>query len=64
VSSADRATPVGVLVTADTRLDALAKLWLQHLEPEARVETTTTNEYQRILDGLVFAKLGGLRLRE
>ena len=61
---ADRATLAGELITAETRLSALAELWLARLDSEGRIEATTLNEYRRVLDNLVLPPLGGLRLRE
>ena len=61
---ADRATRAGELITAETRLSALAELWLARLDSEGRIEATTLNEYRRVLDNLVLPPLGGLRLRE
>lgn len=39
-------------------------MWIQFLRDEGRLETTTINEYQRVLDKVVLPGLGGLRLRE
>ena len=61
---AHRTTPMGELVTADTRLIDIAQLWLNELEVEGRIEQSTINEYRRVLDNWVLPHVGGLRLRE
>lgn len=60
----DRATPTQQAITADTTIAALAALWLTFLRDEHRIEATTINEYERVLDKVVIPELGGLRLRE
>jgi integrase len=60
----DRATPTQQAVTADTTIATLAALWLTFLRDEGRIEDTTINEYERVLDKVVIPELGGLRLRE
>lgn len=59
-----RSTPTQQVVTADTTIAKLADLWLSYLRAEGRIETTTINEYERVLTGVVLPELGGLRLRE
>lgn len=59
-----RSTPTQQVVTADTTIAKLAGLWLSYLRAEGRIESTTTNEYERVLTGVVLPELGGLRLRE
>jgi integrase len=60
----DRATPTQQAITADTTIAKLAVLWLKYLRDEGRIETTTINEYERVLTKVVIPELGGLRLRE
>ena len=61
---AERARPRGEEITSDTRLHELARYWLAHLDSEQRIESSTINEYRRILEKVVLPALGGLRLRE
>ena len=61
---AERVIPTEHLVTADTTVGKLAKLWLQYLRDEGRIENTTINEYERVLIKIVIPELGGVRLRE
>jgi len=60
----NRATPTQQAVTADTTIATLAALWLTFLRDEGRIEDTTINEYERVLDKVVIPEQGGLRLRE
>jgi integrase len=60
----DRATPTQQAITADTTIATLATQWLTFLRDEGRIEATTINEYERVLDKVVIPELGGLRLRE
>jgi len=60
----DRATPAQQSITADTSMAKLAVLWLAYLRDEGRIEATTINEYERVLNNVVLPELGGLRLRE
>ncbi len=60
----DRATPTQQAINADTTIAKLAVLWLKYLRDEDRIETTTINEYERVLTKVVIPELGGLRLRE
>lgn len=61
---AERSAPAGELITAETRLIDLAAVWIDQLVSEGRIEQTSINEYQRVLDKLVLPAIGGLRLRE
>ena len=61
---ARRTAPAGELVTAETRLIDLARLWIGGLEAEGRIEHTTLSEYRRVLDNYVLPSVGGLKLRE
>lgn len=61
---AERTTPIGELVSADSRLIDIAQLWLTGLEAEGRIEQSTINEYRRVLTNWVLPYIGGLRLRE
>lgn len=60
----DRATPTQQAITAETTISKLASLWLKYLRDEDRIEATTINEYERVLNKVVIPELGGLRLRE
>jgi integrase len=60
----DRATPTQQAITADTTIASLAAQWLTFLRDEGRIEATTINEYERVLNTVVIPELGGLRLRE
>lgn len=60
----DRAAPTQQAINADTTIAKLAVLWLKYLRDEGRIETTTINEYERVLNKVVIPELGGLRLRE
>ncbi|GAB2763380.1 tyrosine-type recombinase/integrase [Nocardioides salsibiostraticola] len=60
----DRTTPTEQAITAETTVAGLAALWLTYLRDERRIETTTINEYERVLQKVVIPELGGLRLRE
>ncbi|MBA2717389.1 MAG: hypothetical protein H0U51_10115 [Propionibacteriales bacterium] len=57
-------TPTQEPITADTRMAKLAALRLTYLRDEGRIEATTINEYERVLNNVVFPELGCLRLRE
>ena len=60
----DRVMPTQQAITADTTIAKLAALWLKYLRDEDRIEATTINEYERVLNKVVIPQLGGLRLRE
>ncbi|HZJ06747.1 MAG TPA: hypothetical protein VFD59_14910 [Nocardioidaceae bacterium] len=60
----ERVIPTEHLITADTTVAKLAKLWLQYLRDEGRIKNTTINEYERVLTKVVIPELGGVRLRE
>jgi len=60
----ERVIPTEQLITADTTVAKLAKLWLQYLRDEGRIENTTINEYERVLTKVIVPELGGVRLRE
>ena len=55
---------MGLVITGDTTVAELADVWLRHLRAEGRLESTTINEYDRVLSKLVLSELGSLRLRE
>ncbi|MPZ96439.1 MAG: hypothetical protein GEU96_16370 [Propionibacteriales bacterium] len=59
-----RATPTEQAITAETTIAKLAALWLKYLRDEGRIESTTINEYEGVLNRVVLPELGGLRLRE
>jgi integrase len=60
----DREAPTQQSITADTTIANLGAVWITFLREEGRLEATTINEYQRLLDKVVVPGLGGLRLRE
>lgn len=51
-------------ITRDTTLTKLGAVWIKFLRAEDRIEATTINEYQRVLDNVITPGLGSLRLRE
>ncbi|MEI2811892.1 MAG: tyrosine-type recombinase/integrase [Nocardioides sp.] len=51
-------------ITPETTVATLVGFWLQQLRADARLESTTINEYERVLRNLVVPSLGGARLRE
>lgn len=51
-------------ITAQSTLADLADQWLHEVRAAAEQETTTINEYERVLVKLVVPRLGGLRLDE
>lgn len=51
-------------VTGETTVAELAELWLRHLRAEDRLENTTINEYERVLNKLVLGELGPVCLRD
>ena len=59
-----RSTPTHETISRQTPLRELADLWLANLRAEARLEATTINEYERLLQRVVLPHLGDLRLRE
>lgn len=61
---AERTVPTQLALTGETSLRELADFWLERLRTEERVESSTINEYRRILDKVVLPEIGGLRLRE
>jgi len=60
----NRVAPTGDSITAEVRLTKLAELWLAFLRAEGRIEESTINEYERVLNTVVLPQLGGLRIRE
>lgn len=61
---AERKAPTEQSITAETTIAKLGAIWIKFLRDEGRLENTTINEYQRVLDKVVHPGLGGLRLRE
>lgn len=51
-------------ITADTTLAQLVTLWLRRLRAEQRLESTTINEYERVLRSLVVPALGDVALAQ
>lgn len=64
VKLADRSAPRESAIGPSTTVSKLAKTWIQHLRDEGRLESTTINEYQRVLDNVIVPELGGLKLSE
>jgi hypothetical protein len=60
----DRTTPNDDQITRDTRLTALADLWLDEITDEDRIAPQTRNWYAQILRTQVLAAVGDLRVRE
>lgn len=60
----DRHPAASTSVTRETTLRTLAQEWLKFLRDEGRIESSTTNEYERVLDKVILPALGSLRLRE
>lgn len=54
----------GPSITNETTLAEVVDHWLAHLRAEGRLESTTVNEYERVLRRLVLPELGNLSLRE
>lgn len=54
----DRAPPTEQAITAETTIARLAALWLTYLRDEDRIETTTINEYERVLTKVEIPELG------
>jgi len=50
-------------ITGDMTVAELADLWLRHLRAENRLENTTINEYERVLNKLVLPELGPVSFR-
>ncbi len=51
-------------ITPKSTIVALVDLWLQQLRTEDRLDTSTINEYERVLYNLVVPRLGDVRLYE
>lgn len=51
-------------ITHQVTLADLAERWLSQLRAESRLEITTINEYERVLNKLIIPPLGALRLRK
>jgi integrase len=51
-------------ITAQTTVADLVDLWLEQVRVDGRLESTTINEYERVLRTLVVPRLGGMRLHE
>lgn len=64
VKIADRRAPTGDLISPDMRLSQVADIWMSLYRAEQRSETTTANEYQRIIDNVINPAIGNVRLRE
>lgn len=61
---ADRSAPTGDLIGRDMRMSQVADIWLSLYRAEQRSETTTANEYQRIIENVINPAIGNVRLRE
>lgn len=51
-------------ITTKTTVATLTNVWLQQLRAERRLETTTINEYERVLRNLVIPSLGAASIGE
>lgn len=51
-------------ITPHTTVDTLVEFWLRKLRAEARLDSTTINEYERVLRKLLVPALGEVRLSE
>lgn len=51
-------------ITPQSTVATLVDLWLEQLRREDRLETSTINEYERVLCNLVVPRLGDVRLHE
>jgi integrase len=60
----DRTTPNDDEITRDTRIEALADLWLDHKAAEDTVTPQTLTSYISILRSRIRPALGSLRIRE
>jgi len=60
----DRLPPTRQAISASTTMASLAETWIAFLRSEGRIENTTINEYERVINNTVLPELGGLRLRE
>ena len=60
----DRATPNDDEITRETRVSALAELWIEEITAEERVAPQTIQRYQTSLRTGILPALGNLRIRE
>jgi integrase len=51
-------------ITPHTTVDTLVEFWLRKLRAESRLDSTTINEYERVLRKLLVPALGEVRLSE
>lgn len=59
----DRAAPAGDDITANTRLSALALVWLREIDESSRA-SNTKRRYHEVVDLYVSPGVGGLQVRE
>lgn len=64
VKIADRSAPSSGLIRPDMRISEVADIWLEMYRVEGRSESTTANEYQRVVKHVIEPAIGGIRLRE
>ena len=60
----DRATPNDDDITRETRISALAELWIDEITAEERLTPQTIHRYQTSLRTAILPALGNLRIRE
>lgn len=60
----DRSTPNDDEITRETRVSALAELWIEEITAEERIAPQTIHRYQASLRTTILPALGNLRIRE
>ncbi|MEV6816682.1 site-specific integrase, partial [Micromonospora sp. NPDC051296] len=60
----DRSTPNDDEITRETRISALADLWVEEITAEERITSQTIHRYQASVRTTVLPALGNLRIRE
>ena len=60
----DRSTPNDDEISRETRISALAELWVEEITAEERIAVQTIHRYQASLRTTILPALGNLRIRE
>ncbi|MET8149133.1 tyrosine-type recombinase/integrase [Actinoplanes sp. NPDC049668] len=60
----DRSAPTNDEITAETRIEKLAPLWIDEITAEGRLSVQTLDRYQACLRQAILGALGRLRVRE
>lgn len=60
----ERTAPREQLISSQTTVTRLSQIWISFLRDEGRIENSTINEYERVLNNVVIPELGGLQLTE